>query len=466
MSEFIQPGLHPDPDTLNSFIEGMLPEHERLQCLTHLAECPSCREVVYLAQDPLESEPLSVVPAIEKVPFWKRWLTPIPVLRAATAAGILVLSFALYQYFRSIPNAPQLVAMATHPAEPAAAPEVVNHPSQARSAENTAKKIAPEARISAAPAVDKISEEKGAVQTPLATPVTSPVVPPPAPAAPIAAPPVAAPRPLAAFDVAAANDASSATQTGIAGTITDPAGAVIAGAAVKLRPLTSPAIRDLTTDTKGRFNVAGLQPGQYELQVIAPGFQTTTKQVNLQPNQMARGDSTLSIGSVSESISVTAEAAQVQTSSGAAAGGRGGGGGGGRSGVQPLPDRASVTFSTEVNRAAAGVTAAGGTDAKNTVANQPPVLMLPGKLPAKMMAVSGKRMLAADSAGALFLSENSGQKQKWKTVKPVWHGKVVNLVALTAQASPLDPAFQLTTDSNAIWLSRDGSHWYAAPAQK
>src|SRR5580704_9639251 len=99
MSEFIQPGLHPDPDTLNAFIEGMLPEHERLQCLTHLAECPSCREVVYLAQYPLESDPPPVAPAIEKVSFWKRWFTPLPVLSAATAAGILVLSFALYQHF-------------------------------------------------------------------------------------------------------------------------------------------------------------------------------------------------------------------------------------------------------------------------------------------------------------------------------------------------------------------------------
>ncbi len=53
MSEYLQPGLHPDPDSLNAFIEGVLPEHERLQCLAHLAECPACREVVYLAEEPL-----------------------------------------------------------------------------------------------------------------------------------------------------------------------------------------------------------------------------------------------------------------------------------------------------------------------------------------------------------------------------------------------------------------------------
>ncbi len=74
-------------------------------------------------------------------------------------------------------------------------------------------------------------------------------------------------------------------------------------------------------------------------------------------------------------------------------------------------------------------------------------------------------MLATDSAGALFLSQNAGKK--WKAVKPVWHGKVVSLVAVsTDPASSSSPAFQLTTDSGAVWLSRDGSHWYAAPAQK
>ena len=116
------------------------------------------------------------------------------------------------------------------------------------------------------------------------------------------------------------------------------------------------------------------------MQVMAPGFKSATQQVDIQPNQMARADSTLSLGSVSETISVTAESALVQTSSSAAAGGRGGGGGGGAR-AQPLPARTAATFaSTEVNRAAvaaAGGTAPGITDATIAAANQLPVLMLP-----------------------------------------------------------------------------------------
>jgi len=110
MSDYLQPGQHPDPDSLNAFIEGALPEHERLQCVEHLAECPACREVVYLAQEPLEAEPLPAPPP-QKVPFWKRWLAPVPALGFAAAAGILVLSAWLYQQHLSAVKGPELAAM-------------------------------------------------------------------------------------------------------------------------------------------------------------------------------------------------------------------------------------------------------------------------------------------------------------------------------------------------------------------
>src|SRR5947208_14164738 len=90
MSEHLHPGLHPDPDSLSAFIEGVLPEHERLQCLAHLAECSQCREVVYLAQEP------TPVPASGPAPAWRRWFAPVPVLAAAAAACIVVVPAAWY----------------------------------------------------------------------------------------------------------------------------------------------------------------------------------------------------------------------------------------------------------------------------------------------------------------------------------------------------------------------------------
>jgi hypothetical protein len=434
MSDYLQPGLHPDPDSLNAFIEGVLPEHERLQCLAHLAECPICREVVYLAEEPLASEPSPVPVPMEKIAFWKRWLTPIPALSAAVFAGTLVLSFWLYQHLKSVPNTPELVAIAPHIAEPASAPETVN---QQLKESLPAPKIKPRVQMSLAPskpgkAVQQPEAPSASTITPAETaPVTA--APPAFSNAAAAAPP--APLQSALLDAVSSN-AASVTQTGIAGRITDPAGAAIPGAAVKLRPIAGTADRNSTSDPKGQFNVAGLEPGRYELQVAAPGFRQTTKQVDIQPNQMARADSTLSIGSVSESVVVTAETAQVRTSGSAKD----------QSAVQPLATRKPI----QAQPAGIMVPTTG--------------IALPSKLPVGTTVVSGKLMIKTDSASALFLSQNAGKK--WKAVKPVWHGKVVSLVALSADASSSDPAFQLTTDGGAVWLSRDGSHWYAAPAQK
>jgi hypothetical protein len=164
------------------------------------------------------------------------------------------------------------------------------------------------------------------------------------------------------------------------------------------------------------------------MQVVAPGFKQMTTQLEIQPNQMTRADSTLSVGSVAESISVAAETAQVQTQTSSSAKAQ--------SPVQPLPTGLSARA-----QPAGIMTETAGT----TVA-------------------SGRVMLRTDSAGALFLSQNAGKK--WKAVKAVWHGKVVSLAALPVPASSSDPAFQLTADSGAIWLSRGGNHWYAAAAQK
>jgi hypothetical protein len=362
--------------------------------------------------------------ATEKVSFWKRWLTPIPALSAAVFAGTLILSFWLYQHLKSVPNTPELVAIAPHTTEPASAQEMVIQPSPAP---REGKRVP--------------SEKKTAVQQPetrSAPTITGAETMPVAGATP-APPPV---PPQSALLDAAASNAASGGQTGIVGTITDPAGAAVPGAAVKLSPIAGTAGRNSISDPKGQFNVAGLEPGRYELQVVAPGFQPATKQVDIRSNQMARADSTLSLGSVSESVTVTAESAQVQTEAKDQLAG------------QPLPARLPVQArSALVMNAPAGITVNGSV-----------VVLLPNKLRADKTVLKGKLMLATDSAGALFLSQNAGKN--WKAVKPVWHGKVVSLVALTTPASSSSPAFQLTTDSGAIWLSRDGSRWYAAPAQK
>jgi hypothetical protein len=51
MSEYFQPGQHPDADTLSAFADDALPAHEREETMLHLAQCADCRSVVYLAQE-------------------------------------------------------------------------------------------------------------------------------------------------------------------------------------------------------------------------------------------------------------------------------------------------------------------------------------------------------------------------------------------------------------------------------
>jgi hypothetical protein len=78
--------------------------------------------------------------------------------------------------------------------------------------------------------------------------------------------------------------------------------------------------------------------------------------------------------------------------------------------------------------------------------------------------VRGKVILAIDSAGGLFYSGNYGKS--WKAVKPVWEGSVEDLLTPPEVTQAGKAKFQLSTKAGSVWLSRDGRHWYAAPASR
>ena len=64
----------------------------------------------------------------------------------------------------------------------------------------------------------------------------------------------------------------------ILGTVTDPSGAVIAGATVSIIDTQRGLARTLTTDQAGEYNAPNLIPGTYTVRVEAPGFQTLRPQ--------------------------------------------------------------------------------------------------------------------------------------------------------------------------------------------
>jgi hypothetical protein len=104
----------------------------------------------------------------------------------------------------------------------------------------------------------------------------------------------------------------------IAGTVVDSSKAVLPGATVTARNTGTQVTRDAVTDTNGAFVITNLFAGTYDIRVSLSGFKvyeqrgialSATERMALQPF-------TLDVGGVSETISVQAEAARVQTQSG------------------------------------------------------------------------------------------------------------------------------------------------------
>src|SRR4051812_27757337 len=68
----------------------------------------------------------------------------------------------------------------------------------------------------------------------------------------------------------------------IRGTITDPSGAVVAGAQVTITNVNTAATRSATTGTEGLYAFTDLQPGMYDVKVSHPNFrESLTRGVEL-----------------------------------------------------------------------------------------------------------------------------------------------------------------------------------------
>jgi hypothetical protein len=106
------------------------------------------------------------------------------------------------------------------------------------------------------------------------------------------------------------------TQSGsLIGTVTDPNGAVVPGAAVKLVNVATGEERSTTTNDVGDFGFAALVPGTYTLRVEASGFRPVERKGNvvLAAGRLALGNVQLEVGSVSESVTVTSQGQLVAT---------------------------------------------------------------------------------------------------------------------------------------------------------
>ena len=100
----------------------------------------------------------------------------------------------------------------------------------------------------------------------------------------------------------------------ITGTVTDPTGAVVPGAAVKVTGIATGTVRDSVSDSAGIYLVPSLLPGDYTITVQATGFGPyTVPKVQLDIDQRLTINVPLTINSQTQTVEVTSAAAQIVT---------------------------------------------------------------------------------------------------------------------------------------------------------
>jgi hypothetical protein len=101
---------------------------------------------------------------------------------------------------------------------------------------------------------------------------------------------------------------------GITGRVTDPSGSAIVGATVNAKDLDRGTVWPTKTNAEGIYAFPRVPAGDYEVRVEAPGFKAFVQErLHLDLNERARVDVPMQVGAISESVSVTADAALLQT---------------------------------------------------------------------------------------------------------------------------------------------------------
>jgi Carboxypeptidase regulatory-like domain/Putative zinc-finger len=273
----------------------------------------------------------------------------------------------------------------------------------------------------------------------------------------------------------------------IGGYVVDPTGAGVSSARVTVIPSTMGGATTTITNSQGIWLVAGLPTGNYKVAAEAPGFTTTVKDLHYDANQPKMYSLSLSPGSVSETVEVSAEATQLQTESANVAGAMARGANtqiplNGRNtmkivtlapgglqtfwalnpagGLERSFDQGKTWQTVDVNAnpalyaASLAVTAeiskAKAKDSENARKIPPSPIF-------RALAVSGTDVWVGGRGGALYRSVDAGNL--WTRIVPVASGK-----ALTADVVSLEFADaqhgKLSTSTAEVWITADaGQTW-------
>jgi len=116
--------------------------------------------------------------------------------------------------------------------------------------------------------------------------------------------------------LATAGAAAAQIATGtVSGVVHDSTGAVLAGVTVTMKNVATGATRTATSDAEGRYQIPGIEPGEYELRAAFAGFKTVVKS----PLAVTVGGGTdvgieMTVGNVAEQVTVKTETPLIETS--------------------------------------------------------------------------------------------------------------------------------------------------------
>src|SRR5215831_7962929 len=110
--------------------------------------------------------------------------------------------------------------------------------------------------------------------------------------------------------------AQTAATGALKGTITDPSGSVVPGVSIKITSSATGQTRTAIAQSNGSYLIPLLPPGEYKLDVSAKGFKSVSIQsITIHVTETATVDLHLSVGAISETVTVQDVAELVQTNS-------------------------------------------------------------------------------------------------------------------------------------------------------
>jgi len=264
----------------------------------------------------------------------------------------------------------------------------------------------------------------------------------------------------------------------IGGYVVDPSGAAVANARVTITPTPSKGeTATAVTNSQGAWLIAGLPTGNYKAEAQAPGFNTTVLDLNYDANRPSLHSLTLSPGTVSETVEVSAQAEQVQATTSSTTG-RAGIGGRNLSQLAsvseaPQPrwninatgalqrslDQGSTWQTVDVAAGPASVTSTTSVEivAKSSRSKEKDAAKARKQDTASLLfravAANGSDVWAGGSSGALYHSADAGNT--WTRVFPSSSGATLTGDIISLEFSEPQHG-KLSTSTSEVWSTSDG----------